>query len=443
MNQRKFTRNKSKKKTNKPNKSFFMKLRKKIYERTIRKKYGDPYIKILIPKDEIIEKEQIPKYIDLYKTNKLITKYRCRLYSLYIDINLYFSSNEYLIDFFKRLLSNILIKYNIYNNCNFYPNYFPLEKNLKSLLSLYISKIKRINKKKIKEALGEKEEKNNDSKSFHSINDNSNFLQSLIENELTSEKYSNYLETNINLNKENKKLKDNEINEIENFIERISKIEFEKEKKEKEKREIERRKKREKEKLLRKKFKETQKEIKRSRMKKIVTVVQQDSILLKNLRRRSSTVQSQTYDNNIEIDIQPKFKQIIDFIGGKKEKEKLEFKKDYVLEKLVEISKNKKKYICGVNYLKKVKNGYYKDIPDSFIGINDFSENQKNLNALKDTQKYLKKVSNTISHENDYMRKSFTLKKIIKCPNIYTLDYDNNNSYNIKKYYLNVGNMIE
>ena len=238
-------------------------------------------------------------------------------------------------------------------------------------------------------------------------------------------------------------MKDNEINEIENFIERISKIEFEKEKKEIEKREIERRKKREKEKLLRKKFKETQKEIKRSRMKKIVTVVQQDSILLKNLRRRSSTVQSQAYDNNIEIDIQPKFKQIIDFIGGKKEKEKLEFKKDYVLEKLVEISKNKKKYICGVNYLKKVKNGYYKDIPDSFIGINDFSENQKNLNALKDTQKYLKKVSNTISHENDYMRKSFTLKKIIKCPNIYTLDYDNNNSYNIKKYYLNVGNMIE
>ena len=74
MNQRKFTRNKSKKKTNKPIKSFFMKLRKKIYERTIKKKYGDPYIKILIPKDEIIEKEQIPKYNDLYKTNKLITK---------------------------------------------------------------------------------------------------------------------------------------------------------------------------------------------------------------------------------------------------------------------------------------------------------------------------------------------------------------------------------
>ena len=65
------------------------------------------------------------------------------------------------------------------------------------------------------------------------------------------------------------------------------------------------------------------------------------------------------------------------------DEEKLEFKKDYVLEKLVEISKNKKKYICVVNYLKKVKNGYYKDIPDSFIGINDFSQNQKNLKKKK------------------------------------------------------------
>ena len=44
MNERQSIRKKTRKKTNKYHKSYFIKLRKKIYEMTIRKKYGNPYI---------------------------------------------------------------------------------------------------------------------------------------------------------------------------------------------------------------------------------------------------------------------------------------------------------------------------------------------------------------------------------------------------------------
>ena len=51
MNERQSIRKKTRKKTNKYHKSYFIKLRKKIYEITIRKKYGNPYIIKEIPKD--------------------------------------------------------------------------------------------------------------------------------------------------------------------------------------------------------------------------------------------------------------------------------------------------------------------------------------------------------------------------------------------------------
>ena len=44
MNERPSIRKKTRKKTNKYHKSNFIKLRKKIYEMTIRKKYGNPHI---------------------------------------------------------------------------------------------------------------------------------------------------------------------------------------------------------------------------------------------------------------------------------------------------------------------------------------------------------------------------------------------------------------
>ena len=113
-------------------------------------------------------------------------------------------------------------------------------------------------------------------------------------------------------------------------------------------------------------------------------------------------------------------------------------KKHYLVEKMVEISKYKKKNFFGINYLKKIQSGSYKNIPDSLMGINDFSESQKTISVLKDTQKYLKKVHSTLSNERNHMRKSYTLKKIIKCPNIYTDNYENNKSFNIKRYYLNI-----
>ena len=442
MNERQSIRKKSRKKTNKYHKSYFLKLRKKIYEMTIRKKYGNPYIIKEIPKDnnEIIEKEEIPKYYDLYKINKLINKVKCRLYSNYIDIKLFFSPNEYLNDFYNKFLSNVLIKYNIYNICTFNPNYFPLEEDFQSHLFLYLSKIKSINEKKIKGALGQKEEKKQTFKIFNNPYEYSNILKSMIQEETPSENHSNYLELNLNVNQEKKKKKkneNNEINDMQNIIVKISKIEIEKAKKEKEKREQERKKKREEEKLLRKKFKETQKEIKRQKIKKLESEQSPSSILLKTFRRKS-TIQIYSKKKNIQLEIKPKFKQTIDFIGGKREKEKLQMKKHYLIEKMVEVSKFKKKNISGINYLKKIQSGSYKNIPDSLIGINDFSESQKNISVLKDTQKYLKKVHSTLSNERNHMRKSYTLKKIIKCPNIYTDNYENNKSFNIKRYYLNI-----
>ncbi len=428
--------------SNNSKKSYFIKIRKKIYKNVFTK-YSNPYI-ILSKQDNEMEKEDLSTYYDLYKINNLINKFKCRFYLNFIEINLFDNPNENLIQFYERLLGALLIKYNIYNNCYFYPNYFSLDSDLQNHLFYYIKKIKKINEKNINQAIGINNKEENIKK------DNqigySNILNSMISNDNINETKSYTLESKNNANntviKNNKK---NSINEIEDLVIKLTNLEIEKEINDKIKREKELLKRKEEEENLRRIFKQTQKDVKNSKYDKRLTQKNLNSSLLHQFRKNSARKQilEQKKKNSI-VEMKSKFKNTIDFIGEKIHKEKKTLKKKNIIDQLIEIKKSEKNS-HEINYYKRLKNGYIKNVPDSMIGINDFIENDKIKYTLENTHTYLRKISKNIDNDVNKMKKTYTLKKFIQFPNIYlysnmnrnTIDFENNNrSYMNKKYFL-------
>ena len=440
---RRDVKNKTKKKSSNSKEPYFIKIRKKIY-RYIYTKYANPYIpKSLSKQEDDTENEKLSTYYDLFKINKLINNFKCRLFVNFIEINLFDNPNETLIQFYDRLLGALLIKYNIYNSCYFYPNYFPLDDDIKNQLFYYINKIKKINKKNINQALGIFNEEDNIKK------DNkigfSNILNSMISKESSSETKSYLLD---NKNNENntviKKVKKNSINEIEDFILKLTDFEIEKEKNDRIKKEKELIRRREEEENLRNKFKQTQKDIKDLKYDKGLTQKNINSLLLHQFRRNSARKQvlEQKKKNSI-TELRSKFKNTIDFIGGKIDREKKVLKKKNIIDQLIDVARSEK-ILHPINYYKKLKNGYIKNVPESMIGINDFIENDKIKYNLENTHSYLRKVSKNLDKDINKMTKSYTLKKYIKFPNIYlygnmnrnTIDYGNSNTSYFHKNYL-------
>ena len=161
-------------------------------------------------------------------------------------------------------------------------------------------------------------------------------------------------------------------------------------------------------------------------------------------RRNSARKQvlEQKKKNSI-TELRSKFKNTIDFIGGKIDREKKVLKKKNIIDQLIDVARSEK-ILHPINYYKKLKNGYIKNVPESMIGINDFIENDKIKYNLENTHSYLRKVSKNLDKDINKMTKSYTLKKYIKFPNIYlygnmnrnTIDYGNSNTSYFHKNYL-------
>ncbi len=424
---------KTKKSSNTSKHLYFIKIRKKIYKKVFTK-YSNPYITVpLGNQDNKMENEDLSTYYDFYKINQLINKCKCRLYLNFIEVNLLYNPNEILIQFFERLISVLLLKYNIYNNCYFYPNYLSFDSDIQNHLFSYINKIKKINEQIINQAIGSNN-KDESIKKGHQFG-YSNILDSMISNDNISERKDYHLESkhneNHNVLKKNKK---NSINEIEDLVIKLTDIEIEKEINDKKKREKELLKRKEEEEYLRRNFKETQKEIKGLNIDKKYTQKHLNSSLLQQIRRNSARQQvlEQKKRNSI-AEMKSKFKNTVDFIGAKIHKEKKTLKKKNIIDQLIEITKSEKNS-HEINYYKRLKNGYIKNVPESMIGINDFIENDKIKYTLENTHSYLRKISKNIDNDVNKMKKSYTLKKFIKFPNIYLYGNMNRNNINFENY---------
>ena len=159
-----------------------------------------------------------------------------------------------------------------------------------------------------------------------------------------------------------------------------------------------------------------------------------NSSLLQQFRRNPARQQvlEQKKRNSI-AEMKSKFKNTVDFIGAKIHKEKKTLKKKNIIDQLIEITKSEKNS-HEINYYKRLKNGYIKNVPESMIGINDFIENDKIKYTLENTHSYLRKISKNIDNDVNKMKKSYTLKKFIKFPNIYLYGNMNRNNINFENY---------
>ena len=413
------------------------KKKKRIYK-LFHNKYSNPYIYKAIPQDlnNYIKKEEIPTYFSYYKIIKLCNNIPCHFLSIYHELNLFYDfQNEYINKLYSLFESNLIIKYTIYNECKFFPNFFPLGNNIYFILKNYLNKEKKLNEIKVDKIFVFNEKKKNilnlDTifQEEHTIN----ILDSLKKENDESLSYSDYDNGNFSKKKKDKNKRGNDsINSIIQLTKNITKIEKEEEKKKLEKKKNKKiiidafSKFKKKESELIKDFNNDKIKRKTERLKTLK--ITKNSLL--DLSKKT-LVQVDNEKNNLEelyYFNNSKFKSTFDFITNLKEKEKKEKSKKNVIKQCIDIIKDKR-IIEKQKYHKQFFiESHFRSITQDILSINDLFENEKELESLNKTNSLFRKVNQNEINEKRKYRNLYHFDNLLTCPNI----YKNSNFYTIQ-----------
>ena len=414
-----------------------LKIKKRIYN-IFHYKYANPYIYKSIPKElkDNIKEEEIPTYFSYYKIKKLCNNIPCHFLSIYHELNLFYDfQNEYINKLYSLFESNLIIKYTIYNECKFFPNFFPLGNNIYFILKNYLNKEKKLNEIKVDKIFVFNEKKKNilnlDTifQEEHTIN----ILDSLKKENDESNSYSDYdMGIYSNKIKDKNKRGNDSINSIIQLTKKITDIEKEEEKKKLEKKN--------KKKLIinvPSKFKKKESKlimdfnndkIKRKAERLKTLKLTKNSLLdlskktLLKVENENNNLDDFYYLNNV------KFKSTFDFITNIKAKEEKEKSKRNVIKKCIDLIKDKR-IIEKKKYHKLfLIESHFKSITQDIVSINDLFENEKELESLNKTNLLLRKISQNEKISNRKYRNLYHFDSLLTCPNI----YKNNNYYTIQ-----------
>ena len=408
---------------------YFHDFRKHLFSK-IRRKYNYPYILSSFPKEDIrrMSKEQIPTYFEYYKINKLINKIPCHYYSLFNELSLLLNEKEYLNQFYSRLNSILFIKYSIYNLCINKPNFFPLGTDISFHLQNYYLKLNRINDLKIKEALLEDNRilyNSISTTNSKNINQNySNILNSLFEDQSNKSFSYTFIENKtIKIKNKVKKRGEDSIKDIEDIIEKINDTEMKKNNS-KNHNIIS---------LKKKKKEEEEKEIyitkldekKRKNNQTNTQKYSNEKDFFIKLRRNSTrrNILENRKNQFLNSNDSKKFKSTLDFKGDLHKKENKYLSKNEVLKEMINCTRERTIDRGKLNYFSRLKDGFYNSVPDIFIGLNDFREDERIKNVFHKNNFYLKKIKNEFLSQRNKLKKNCTMKDIIKFPIIYSKDF--------------------
>ena len=434
-NKKDFIEQEKKKKSKK-----ILKIKMRIYK-IFHDKYSNPYIYKAIPQDlkDNIKEEQIPTYFSYYKIIKLCNNIPSHFLSIYHELNLFYDfQNQYVNKLYSLFESNLIIKYSIYNECTFFPNFFPLGFNIYLTLKKYLNKEKKLNEMIIEKNIFLNEEKKK-KKSLINLDKNiqdeqtNNILDSLKKENDESESYSDYDNGILSKKKKDKNKRGNDsINSIIQLTKNITKIEKVEEKKKLEKKKNKKiiidafSKFKKKESELIKDFNNDKIKRKTERLKTLK--ITKNSLL--DLSKKT-IVQVDNEKNNLEelyYFNNSKFKSTFDFITNLKEKEKKEKSKKNVIKQCIDIIKDKR-IIEKQKYHKQFFiESHFRSITQDILSINDLFENEKELESLNKTNSLFRKVNQNEINEKRKYRNLYHFDSLLTCPNI----YKNKNFYTIQ-----------
>ena len=118
-----------------------------------------------------------------------------------------------------------------------------------------------------------------------------------------------------------------------------------------------------------------------------------------------------------------KFKSTLDFKGDLHKKENKYLSKNEVLKEMINCTRERTIDRGKLNYFSRLKDGFYNSVPDIFIGLNDFREDERIKNVFHKNNFYLKKIKNEFLSQHNKLKKNYTMKEIIKFPIIYSKDF--------------------
>ena len=455
----------------------YVNLKKNVFQ-SLKNKYSSSYMFKLYKQEELKlmkDYSEIPTLFQYYKIVKLINKDKCHYLTIFNENNIFDDEKEYLISFFTKTQSKIILHYNAGNVLKYLPSYNLFGSKIYFYLETYLNKIKKTNEELFNRELGIITKKKNNVKINNNLNTKTNFLESLLENLDDSSEYTNEIE-NIEYynNKINRK---DSIKSIQNLLDKIQTIEDDKEK-----------------------IKPTHK--KELTIKIDPIIVNQDSSSNVKKKKKSKRSNTQKYNkdkhfifgktpktttkrgsvnyvnfaykkNLISYDINNDFKEdtiktssensfnidnffeekklfktTLNFLFDKQKKQKQFSHKQKMLNEAIKIFNQNKlndsyKYKTTDN--NSLKSSIKKSIPISNMfknnmikmslvnknknfkiydseelkGINDFMENERQIKILNTTQNLLKNINKKMILEKEKLKNSFTIDKIIKNMDIY------------------------
>jgi hypothetical protein len=460
---------------------YFVNLKKYVFE-SLKKKYSSSYMFKLYKKEDLKTMKnynEIPTLFQYYKIVKLINKDKCHYLTIFNENNIFDDEKEYLISFFTKSQSIIILHYNAGNALTYLPSYNLFGSKIYFYLGTYLNKIKKINEEIFKKELGIKTNKiKNVNINKNNLNTNLNFLDSLLENLDDSSDYTNEIEYSKYYN--NKNNRKDSIKSIKNLIDKIQTIEDDKKnikpthkkqitskiepiiipedssskvrKKKKSKRSNTQKYNKDKHFI----FGKTPKTTKRGSVNYVNFAYKKNLINydIQNNEFKENSIKSMTESSfNIDNFFEEKklFKTTLNFLFDKQKKQKQFSHKQRMLNEVIkEFNQNKLKESYKYNNTENnsFKRSFKSNIPmtnmlknniikmslvnknknfkiydsEELKGINDFMENERQTKILTTTQNLIKNINKKLIMEKEKLKNSFTIDKIIKNMNIYGND---------------------